>query len=778
MNSTHRRWLRAATATVGAVALTFGGVALPAAAADQAPESQAQQSDGINKYEVAAAAAGTSVSKLKKLEKAGVVFVSETGAIAYIDDAHKSSSLSRLALPKAPEGAPISGNPADGSRPDAPVTVYLDFDGEVLTKANWNIDSGHETLNFLPPSQVQDADAQAWIWASVAEDYAPYNVNVTTKKPAEEKLIKSSLDDAEYGSHVIITDTWGETYSLWNNAGGYAYFDAVGSHFLSGALVFTKGLSHDIKAIAEAASHESGHNFGLAHDGIEDSPFGAYYYPQEGLWAPIMGGSYGVPVTHWSKGEYKGYVNPEGAQDDLATIADRDAARQALGGFWTTSGDYTQQFCSDGDVNAPKPGDTFFEVVDNACSDVELEPIWITTDRADFMKDDAGDTQADAKALANTTGEFETAGLIETTGDLDVFKFTTNGGTVSATVDVVDVNPNLNAKLTLTNEAGDVLAEDAGDPTVVSTYEASGLGATVSADDLEPGTYFLTVDGVGFGDPQNDATPANAHGFTQYGSLGNYTLSGEASVYEAPIVPVEITAPADGSDVEGNSDVTVSGTATPGATVTLTVDGSTVGTATVDADGNWTATVNVAFGDTTIVATQTVKDEQQEATDSVTVTAAVTAPSILAPADGSTTEDTTPAISGTGIAGATLTVTITDATGNETVREVTVDADGSWSLTVDTELELGDYTVVAKQVIDEIESADSNSVAFTIQAADDNGDDDGNGDDNGNSDDDDDNLATTGSNFDAGIFALLGGAVIAIGGGTLLFARRRANQES
>ncbi len=78
--------------------------------------------------------------------------------------------------------------------------------------------------------------------------------------------------------------------------------------------MFPQGLGNSPKAVAEAITHEVGHNLALEHDGTST----AGYYSGHGSWAPIMGVGYDRPITQWSKGEYAGANN---SQDDLATIA-------------------------------------------------------------------------------------------------------------------------------------------------------------------------------------------------------------------------------------------------------------------------------------------------------------------------------------------------------------------------------------------------------------------------------------------------------------------------
>ena len=104
--------------------------------------------------------------------------------------------------------------------------------------------------------------------------------------------------------------------------GGHAYldvFDSTYSHdYYQPAWVFPQALSNNSKYIADAASHEAGHNFGLSHDGTRTAP----YFGGSGGWGPIMGSPYGQPITQWSNGSYAGANNTE---DDLALIAGNGA---------------------------------------------------------------------------------------------------------------------------------------------------------------------------------------------------------------------------------------------------------------------------------------------------------------------------------------------------------------------------------------------------------------------------------------------------------------------
>ena len=204
------------------------------------------------------------------------------------------------------------------SRPSATRKIYLDFDGQITSGTAWN---GGQTIVSAPydsdgnTSSFSNAelDAIQYIWQRVAEDYAPFDVDVTTEDPGTDGLRRTSSSDAYYGMRVVISPT-----NWYNpNAGGVAYvgvFNYISSTDVYGTCwVFTAQLGNgNEKYVAEAASHEVGHTLGLSHDGVTG---GSAYYSGQGNWAPIMGVGYYKAVTQWSKGEYA-YAN--NLQDDLA----------------------------------------------------------------------------------------------------------------------------------------------------------------------------------------------------------------------------------------------------------------------------------------------------------------------------------------------------------------------------------------------------------------------------------------------------------------------------
>src|SRR5262245_15917208 len=93
------------------------------------------------------------------------------------------------AVPMAPQVRALH------SKPDAQAKLYLDFDGfQAPPAGSWQRAAFHwagvvQTPVFdfdRNPASFSDkeTDAIAEIWARVAEDYAPFNLDVTTEEPA------------------------------------------------------------------------------------------------------------------------------------------------------------------------------------------------------------------------------------------------------------------------------------------------------------------------------------------------------------------------------------------------------------------------------------------------------------------------------------------------------------------------------------------------------------------------------------------------------------------
>ncbi|HGW5981461.1 TPA: Ig-like domain-containing protein, partial [Pseudomonas aeruginosa] len=143
---------------------------------------------------------------------------------------------------------------------------------------------------------------------------------------------------------------------------------------------------------------------------------------------------------------------------------------------------------------------------------------------------------------------------------------------------------------------------------------------------------------------------------------------------QAPAAPV----------LNPSNGTTLSGTAEPGATVTLTDgNGNPIGQVTADGSGNWSFTPGTPLPNGTVVnATASDPTGNTSAPASTTVDSVAPAAPVVNPSNGAE-------ISGTAEPGAT--VTLTDGSGNP-IGQVTADGSGNWSFTPSTPL--ADGTVV------------------------------------------------------------------------------------
>ncbi|SED02758.1 Ig-like domain (group 3) [Nocardioides exalbidus] len=179
----------------------------------------------------------------------------------------------------------------------------------------------------------------------------------------------------------------------------------------------------------------------------------------------------------------------------------------------------------------------------------------------------------------------------------------------------------------------------------------------------------------------------------------------------APGAPV-ITSPAGGSTTNDTTP-TFSGTAEPGSTVVVRNAGGTqVCTATTGSGGSWTCTPAspLPAGQATYSATATDAAGNTSPATNVTFTIdTATTIDLVEPASGSTTNDVTPLVAGTGEAGASVVV----REGATQVCTATVAANGSWSCTPGSALSAGSHTLTATAT-DAAGNTATDTTTFTI----------------------------------------------------------------
>ncbi|MFP7852368.1 Ig-like domain-containing protein [Pseudomonas aeruginosa] len=219
---------------------------------------------------------------------------------------------------------------------------------------------------------------------------------------------------------------------------------------------------------------------------------------------------------------------------------------------------------------------------------------------------------------------------------------------------------------------------------VVEPSNGSELSGTA-----EPGSSVTLTDGNGNPIGQTTADANGNWSFTPStplpdGTVVNVVARDAAGNSSPPAsVTVDAVAPATPT-VDPSNGTTLSGTAEPGATVTLTDgNGNPIGQVTADGSGNWSFTPTTPLPNGTVVnATATDASGNTSAGSSVTVDSVAPATPVINPSNGTT-------LSGTAEPGSS--VTLTDGNGNP-IGQVTADGSGNWSFTPSTPL--ADGTVV------------------------------------------------------------------------------------
>ncbi len=306
--------------------------------------------------------------------------------------------------------------------------MYLDFNGHF--DSVWG-----EYRNISTPAYDTDGNVAAFsdaeltairqIWAQVAEDYAAFNINVTTVEPPS---FTNGL--------ALRISIGGDGAWLGDAAGGVGYINAFTNSVANTAYVFPKNLAGGhAKFVAEASSHEAGHSFGLDHQGLYDGAgrlIDEYYEgPGDGR-APIMGGSYDATRGVWWAGQSA--YSPYEFQDDMNIIA--------------------------------RPGNGF-----------------------GYRPDEHSNALAGATPLNVSGNQVAGSGVIMIMADTDYFSFTTAAGPVTISTIVPAGINNLDTQLRLYNAAGALITSAAPTTSFNSTVTATLAAGTYYVAVASQGSY-------------------------------------------------------------------------------------------------------------------------------------------------------------------------------------------------------------------------------------------------------------------------------------------------
>ncbi len=234
--------------------------------------------------------------------------------------------------------------------------------------------------------------------------------------------------------------------------------------------------------------------------------------------------------------------------------------------------------------------------------------------------------------------------------------------------------------------------------TVVSVFIDGGTTPVCTATVIAGGTWSCT--------PTSPLTAA-AHTITTRAADAAGNTSGTSpgvafTIDTTPPTTPAITAPVAGATLDDNTP-TFSGTGEAGSTVSVFDNGGTTAlcTALVTAGGTWSCTPTTALADGAHALTSSATDPAGNTSGTSTAvnvtidTAAPNAPVVTAPTEAAQLRDSTPAVSGTGEAGATVSVFFDNSA--TAACTAVVAADNSWSCSPTTALADGAHTLTTSQ---------------------------------------------------------------------------------
>lgn len=207
--------------------------------------------------------------------------------------------------------------PPLSSNPRAAITIMLDFDGHYV-KGKWNPNYFAQDFAFPPFDLDGVADKfgvveQIYIfevWATVAEDFAPFDVNVTTVEPLEiapVNLLRVNLSPEE---SRFFTD-------------GKSGFNSFNDPWQPNLVFVKTRAEYESIKVGTTASHEIGHAIGLHHQIVANSDGVVIDDYHDGFAdvGPTMGSSTGSTRKIWWSGDAADSYGNVFHQDDLATLS-------------------------------------------------------------------------------------------------------------------------------------------------------------------------------------------------------------------------------------------------------------------------------------------------------------------------------------------------------------------------------------------------------------------------------------------------------------------------
>ncbi|HYO11070.1 MAG TPA: pre-peptidase C-terminal domain-containing protein [Tepidisphaeraceae bacterium] len=397
------------------------------------------------------------------------------------------------------------------SNPGATDTVLLDFDGHAATDSWGTYTIPAYDLNGNPAEWTPlERYAIQRMFDIVAEDYAPFNINISTTYSGpfdngvghRQVIGNSTGSQVGYGGSLGVAYPYGYSNTKVNTAFTFASSFPAQQSESAGA---PAGYLNSDRAVARAiemgntSSHEIAHTLGLLHYGGSNAKLNGIMHSPD----------FGLNRERWQTGTTSNLSGEPAAvqQDDAAVISS-------------------------------------------------------LTNTFGYRADDAGDTRAAATVLAASGSSYAASGIIGTVGDSDFYRFT-GGGSTLFSVGVRESVGNLDAVIKLYNASGDLLASNDG------TDLSAAFGFALPS----PGTYYVEIKGHGtpgdMGQYQLNIAPSSTAGGT--GSITgrtfrDFTLNNvyEPGTGETPLAAT-VFLDFNGNNVLDGTDIATTSSAVDGA---------------------------------------------------------------------------------------------------------------------------------------------------------------------------------------------------------------------